>query len=331
MKAIVWTKYGSPDGLHLQEVAKPAIKDHELLIKVHATTVTAGDTEVRQLKFPVWLWVPMRLWLGLIQPRSKILGQELSGEVEAVGQAVTDFKPGDAVFGTTGIGFGAYAEYIRLPAESSEGVLGLKPANMSYEEAAAVPVAGLEALHYLRKGALQPGQKVLIVGAGGSIGTYGVQLAKYFGAEVTGVDSGPKLDMLRAIGADHVIDYTREDFTRNGETYDVIFDVIGGSVYGRSLRSLKPNGRYLLANPKLSQMVRGLWASLTSSKRVIFGAVSQKPEDLAFLRELIEAGDLKAIIDRCYPLEQTAEAHRYVDSGQKQGNVVISVVQDSPA
>ena len=273
----------------------------------------------------------MRLYMGLRKPtRITILGQEFAGEIESVGKDVTRFKQGDQVFGATGFGMGAYAEYICLPEEpeAMEGVLAKKPANMTYEEAAAVPIGGLEALHFLRKANIQSGQKVLIIGAGGSIGTFAVQLAKSFGAEVTGVDSTGKLDMLRSIGADHVIDYTQEDFTKNGQTYDVIFDVMGKSSFSGSIRSLKQNGRYLLANPGLSQMVRGRWTSMRSSKKVIIGAASHKTEDLIFLKELIEAGKIKPVIDRRYPLEQIAEAHRYVETGQKKGNVVITLVGD---
>jgi len=326
MKAIVWTKYGSPDGLQLQEVEKPTPKENEVLVKVCATTVTAGDCEMRSLKLPVLFRLPMRIYNGLIKPRRiPILGQELAGEIESVGKDVTLYKKGDQVFGTTGFGFGAYAEYKCLPEESKMGVLASKPVNMTYEEAAAVPTGGLEALHFLRKGNIQSGQKVLIVGAGGSIGTFAVQLARYFGAEVTGVDSTGKLDMLRSIGADQVIDYTQEDFTKSAETYDVIFDVMGKSSFSDSVRSLKQNGRYLLGNAGLTQMVRGRWTSMRSSKKVIIGAANQKTEDLLFLKELIESGKIKSVIDRRYPLEQTAEAHRYVDTGQKKGNVVIVV------
>ena len=328
MKAIVYTKYGPPDVLQLKEVEKPTPKDNEVLIRIYATTVTAGDCELRRLKFPIWLWLPMRIYVGLRKPkRITILGQELAGEIESVGKDVKLFKIGDQVFGTTGFGMGTYAEYKCLPEEPKEmeGLLAIKPANMTYEEAAAVPTGGLNALHFLRKGNIQSGQKVLINGAGGSIGTFAVQLAKSFGAEVTGVDSTRKLDMLRSIGADQVIDYTQEDFTKSGQTYDVIFDVVGKSSFSRSVRSLKQNGRYLLANPGLSQMVRGLWTSIRSSKKVIFGAASQKTEDLIFLKELIEAGKIKSVIDRRYPLEQIPEAHRYVDKGHKKGNVVISV------
>jgi NADPH:quinone reductase-like Zn-dependent oxidoreductase len=333
MKAIVWTKYGSPDVLQLKEVEKPTPKEDEVLIRIYATTVTAGDCEARSLKFPLLLGLPVRMYVGLRKPeRITILGQELAGEIEAVGKDVKLFKEGDQIFAATGFGFGAYAEYKCLPEEPQMGVLATKPANMTYEEAAAVPVGGLEALHFLRKGNIQSGQKVLINGAGGSIGTFGIQLAKYFGAEVTGVDSTGKLDMLCSIGADQVIDYTQEDFTKSGQTYDVIFDVVGKSSFSGSMRSLKQNGRYLLANPRLSKMVRGLWTSTTSSlsavqagKKVISGTASYKTEDLIYLKELIEAGKIKTVIDRRYPLEQVAEAHRYVETGHKKGNVVITM------
>ncbi len=325
MKAIVWTKYGPPDVLQLKEVAKPTPKDHEVLIRIDATTVTAADCELRSLKLPIWLRLPLRIYLGLIRPRNMILGQELAGEVEAVGNEVTRFRKGDQVFGWTGFRLGAYAEYTCLP---EDGMLAIKPANMTYEEAAALPVGGLEAVHLLRKGHIQSGEKILIHGAGGSIGTFAVQLARYFGAEVTAVDSTGKLDMLRSIGADQVIDYTQADFTKNGETYDVIFDVVGKSSFSRSVRSLKHHGRYLLANPKLSQTVRGRRILRRSSKTVIpyaARAASETTEDFNFLKELIEAGKIHSVIDRRYPLEHIAEAHRYVDTGHKKGNVVITV------
>jgi 2-desacetyl-2-hydroxyethyl bacteriochlorophyllide A dehydrogenase len=323
MKAIVLTKYGSPDGLQLTEVEKPTPKDNEVLIRVRATTVTAGDAEIRTLNFPIWLMLPIRLFVGFIKPRNFILGQELAGDIVAVGKNVTRFKEGDPVFGTTGFWFGAHAEYVCLP---EAGELAIKPSNMTYEEATAVPVAGIEALHFMRKANIHSGEKVLIVGAGGSIGTIGVQLARYFGADVTGMDSTGKLDMLRSIGADHTIDYTQEDFTQNGQTYDVIFDVMGKSSFSGSIQSLNPNGRYLLGgNSSPSQRLRGWWVSMTGSKKVIVGAANQKIEDLVFLKELIEAGKLKSVIDRRYSLEQIAEAYRYVDSGQKKGNVVVTV------
>jgi NADPH:quinone reductase-like Zn-dependent oxidoreductase len=328
MKAIMWTAYGPPEVLQLEEVEKPTPKANEVLIRIVATTVTAGDCEARNLKFPILFRLPVQMYVGLRKPRRiTILGQELAGEIEAIGKDVKRFKAGDQVFGTTGLGFGAYAEYICLPEKSAMGVLATKPANMTYEEAAAVPTGGLEALHFIRNGNIQRGEKVLIIGAGGSIGTFAVQLARYFGAEVTGVDSSGKLNMLRAIGADHVIDYTQEDITKRAEIYDVIFDVMGKSSFSGSVRSLEQNGRYLLGNAGLSQMVRGRWTSIRSSKKVIIGAANQKNEDLLFLKALIEAGKIKAVIDRSYPLEQIAEAHRYVEAGQKKGNVVITVEQ----
>ena len=305
MKAIVCTKYGSPDVLQLEDVEKPTPKDNEVLISIYAATVTAGDCEIRRFKMPVWLWLPARIGFGIRGPRNKILGQELAGEIESVGKDVKRFRKGDQVFARTGFGLGAYAEYICL---SEDGLIAIKPTNMNYEEAATVPMGGLTALHFLRKGNIQSGQKVLINGASGSIGTLAVQIAKYFGAEVTGVCSTGNLDMVRSIGADHVIDYTKEDFTKSNETYDVIFDVVGKSSFSRSLRSLKQNGLYLLANPGLSQMIRGRLTSTRSSKKVIAGALNQKMEDLIFLKELIEAEKIKTVIDRCYPLEQTCRS-----------------------
>ncbi len=258
-----------------------------------------------------------------------ILGQELAGEVEAVGKEVTRFRKGDQVFGWSGLGLGAYAEYTCLPVK---GVLAIKPSNITYEESAPLSVGGLEAVYFLRKGNIQSGQKVLIHGAGGSIGTFAIQLAKYFGADVTGVDSTGKLDMLRSIGAEQVVDYTQEDFTKSGETYDVIFDVVGKSSFSRSVRLLTLNGRYLLGNPRLSQRVQGRWTSMRSSKKVIpwkTRTAREYTEDCNFLKELLEAGKIKSVIDRCYPLEQIAEAHRYADTGHKKGNVVITVEQNS--
>jgi len=329
MKAMVWTRYGPPEVLQLREVEKPAPKDNEVLIRILATTVTAGDCEMRSLKMPIYLGLPMRLWIGVRKPRgTTIPGTELAGEIEAAGKDVRLFKEGDQVFGSTGFRFGTCAEYICLPAESEVSALAIKPANLSYEEAAAVPFGGTEALHFLRKANIQRGQKVLIYGAGGSIGTFAVQLARYFGAEVTGVDNTEKLDMLRIIGADQVIDYLREDFTQNGVRYDVIFDVAGKSPFSRSLQSLKKEGVYLLGNPGLSQIVRAQLAP-ASSKKVISGAASRKRGDLILLKALVEAGSVKPVIDRHYPLEQVAEAHRYVEGGHKKGNVVITIGHDS--
>lgn len=328
MKAIVWTAYGSPDVLQLRDVEQPTPKDNEVLIRVHASSVTAGDCEVRNLVFPVWLALPMRLALGWNGPRGQAtLGQEFSGEIAGLGKDVTRFQVGDAVFGTInlGVGLGAYAEYICLPAEPTETALALKPDNMSFEEAAAVPTGAMEALHFLRKADIKPGEKLLINGAGGSIGTYGLQLAKNYGAEITAVDSGEKLEMLRALGADHVVDYTQEDYTRRGETYDVIFDVIGRGSYLGGLRSLNENGRFLVANPRLWKLAVGLWTTATSSKKVMLQMSGQKSEDLTYLKGLIEAGKLTAVVDRVFPLGETAEAHHYVETGRKQGNVVIKV------
>jgi len=328
MKAIVWTKYGSADGLQLREVAKPTPKDNEVLIKIHAATASTPDTELRRLKLPLLFAIPLRLYIGFRKPtRIMIPGTEFAGEIVTAGKDVTRYKPGDQVFGYTGLAMGTYAEYMCLAENSSgmAGVLGKKPVNMSYEEAAAVPFGGLEALHSLGKIDIQRGQKVLIVGAGGSIGTWTVQLAKHYGAEVTGVDHASKLDVLRSIGADHVIDYTQEDFTKSGQTYDVIFDTIGKSPFSGSLRSLNENGTYLNANPGVFSGVRWRWASKRSSKKVIPWTAGYTTDNLHALKELIEAGKIRSIIDRRYPLEQTADAHRYVDSGQKKGNIVITV------
>jgi NADPH:quinone reductase-like Zn-dependent oxidoreductase len=328
MKGVVWTKYGPPEVLELREVEKPTPKEDEVLVRIHATTVTAGDCEMRSLNFPLYFSLAVRLWRGLFKPRGvSILGSELAGEIEAVGKDVKGFKQGDQVFGSAGMRFGENAEYICLPegAGEMEGGVAIKPANMTFEEAATVPFGGRDALHFLRRGNLQSGQKILINGAGGSIGVFAIQLAKHFGAEVTAVDSTAKLDMLRSIGADQVVDYTEEDFTERGEIYDVIFDVVGTISFSRTARSITQNGIYLLANPMKSQMVRGPWARMTSGKKVIMETASGTLEDLIFLRELIEAGMIKTVVDRSYPLEQIAEAHRYVETGQKKGNVVITV------
>jgi NADPH:quinone reductase-like Zn-dependent oxidoreductase len=322
MKAIVWTRYGPPDVLQLREVEKPIPGDDEVLIKVYAATVTTGDCEVRRLKLPFWIRFPMQIYIGFAKPtRINILGQELAGEVEAVGKAVTRFKQGDRVFAPTFFRFGAYAEYACLPETYPQA----KPANMTYEEAATIPTGGISGLHFLRVANIQPGEKVLLHGAGGSIGTYAVQIARSLGAEVTAVDSAEKLDMLRSIGAEHVIDYRGQDFTGSGQTYDVIIDVAGKTPFSRSLRVLKKHGRYILGNFSLPQSIRARWTSRTSDKQVMVALANYKAEDYALLKELIEAGKVKAVIDRRYPLEQTAEAHRYVEQGHKKGNVVITV------
>jgi len=326
MRAIVLTKFGPPDVLQLKEVEKPVPKDNEVLIRVHATTAFAGDCELRSLRLPVEFRLPIWIYMSLFRPKPIILGQELAGEIEAIGRDVSEFKAGDPVFATTSFGLGAYAEYKCMPEAPGMmgGALAIKPANLTYAEAAAVPVGGLEALHSIRTANIQSGEKVLINGAGGSIGTMAVQLAKGRGAEVTAVDHTVKMDMLRSIGADHLIDYTQADFTRGGQAYDVIIDVVGKSSFSGSMRSLKENGRYFLGNPGLSHRIRARWAS-TGSKQVIHGSGGQKVDDLLFLKDLIEAGKLKPVVDRRYPLEQMAEAHRYVDQGHKKGNVVITV------
>lgn len=326
MNAIVWTKYGAADVLQLREVVKPTPKDDEVLIRVHASTVTAGDCDLRSFKGFTLFWLPARFYIGLLKPtRVTILGQELSGVIEAVGKDVTQYKAGDAVFAWAGMRLGGYAEYACL---SEKATMAIKPASMTFAEAATVPVGGLEAWRYINRN-IQTGQKALIIGAGGSIGTYAVQLAKHLGAEVTAVDSTGKLDMLRSIGAAHVIDYTQEDFTQSGQTYDVIFDAPGKSSLARCASSLKPNGKYLTANPGMAQQIRAIWRSITRPRNAAPASTRRPNEELISLKKLIEAGKVKPIIDRQYPLVQTAEAHRYVETGLKKGNVVITVVPES--
>jgi 2-desacetyl-2-hydroxyethyl bacteriochlorophyllide A dehydrogenase len=322
MKAIVWTSYGPPEVLQIQDVEKPVPKDHEVLIKIHASTVMAGDCEMRNFNMPAFLWLPMRLYFGILKPRIKIPGQELSGEIESVGATVTQFRKGDQVFAPTEMNLGAHAEYICLPGNYA---IVLKPPAVSYEEAATIPTGGLNALHFIRKANIQHGQQVLINGAGGSIGTYAVQLAKYLGAEVTAVDVTRKLEVLRSIGADHVIDYTQEDFSKRGKTYDTIIDIVGKHSFSRCVRSLKKNGIYVMGNPGFFEMIRGLWISLSGNKKIRPAVADYKAEDLIYLRELIEAGKIRSIIDKQYSLEHIADAHRYVDTGNKTGNVVITV------
>lgn len=303
MRAIIQTKNGPPDVLQLQEVEKPTPADNEVLIKIYAGTVTIGDTILRGLRIPGFLWFLLQI-IGF-PPRKKIPGHEVAGEIEAVGKNVKLFRKGDQVFGTTtGLTNGGNAEYVCLPEEWKEGVLAIKPTNISYAEAAVIPIGGMTALHILQKGNIQNGNKVLIYGASGSVGTFAVQIAKYFGAEVTGVCSTTNLDLVRSLGANEVIDYTQEDFTEREDTYDVIFDAVGKITKKRYKYSLKKKGVFL---------------SVKSS-------TSETKEKLAFLKELTEAGKLRSVIDRHYPLEQTAEAHRYVDKGHKKGNVVIDVV-----
>jgi len=319
MKAIVYTRYGSPDVLQLKEVAKPAPKDNEVLIKIYATTVTSGDCRVRKADpFAI------RFFNGLTKPKkTTILGNELAGEIEETGKNVKLFRKGDQVFGQAGMGLGANAEYICL---REDATLVLKPKNLTYEEAASIPFGGNTALHFLRKGNIRSSQKVLIYGASGSLGTAAVQLAKNFGADVTGVCSTVNVELVKSLGADKVIDYTKEDFTKIGQTYDIIFDTTGKSPFSGCVKSLKQKGIYLRAvHMSLSSIVRGLWTSMTSSKKVIGGVASELKENLVFLKELIDMGKLKPVIDKCYPFEQIVEAHRYVDKGHKRGNVAITV------
>ena len=319
MKAIVFERYGPPDVLQLKEIEKPVPKGNEVRIKIHATSVTKYDCWVRSNTAPPGFGLLMRIVSGR-KPKQPILGTEFAGEIEEVGNDVTRFKVGDLVYGYPGMNLGAYAEYICLP----EGAVALKPANATCEEAATVLQGSLTALYFLRKANIQHGDKVLIFGASGGVGEYAVQLGKHhFGAEVTGVCSSSKMHFVQSLGADHVIDYTQEDFTQNGQVYDVIFDTVGKTSISRTKKSLTENGSYLLATFGLPMLVQLLWLSKTSNQNFEFGALKEKTEDLIFLKELIEAGAIKTIIDRRYPLEQAAEAHLYVETGHKKGNVVL--------
>ena len=327
MKAIIYKKYGSPDVLQVKQVEKPAPGDDEILIKVHAAEVTKADCEMRSFKFQVkWFWLPLRVALGFTKPKKQILGGYFAGVVESVGQDVTKFKQGDQVFGSARLRLGAYGEYMCLPASYT---LVSKPHNLSFEEAAAVPLGGLNALHFLRKANIQNGERVLVNGAGGSIGTFGVQIAKAMGAEVTAVDSTIKGEMLRRIGADHFIDYTKEDFTKTGRTYDVIFSMVAKSAYSRCVKVLNPGGRYLMANPRISDMMRSVLTAGFSDKTAIFVFAGEKQKELLALKEWIEAGKLKPVVDNIYCFEQVAEAHRRVETEQRLGAVVISLVHDA--
>jgi NADPH:quinone reductase-like Zn-dependent oxidoreductase len=322
MKAVIWTKYGSPDGLKLQDVDKPVPNDDEVLIKVHAASVTTADIELRNSNTLSAFWLPMRIYIGLFKPtRIKILGQEVAGKIEGVGKDVIKFKVGDPVYAWSALRLSGYAEYICL---SQNAMMAIKPDNISFEEAAVISVGAFEAWHYL-KGNIQVGQKVLVVGAGGTIGTFGVQIAKYLGAEVTAVDSTSKLDMLRSIGADQVIDYTQVDFTKTNQTYDVIFDAPGKTSFSRCKKLLKPNGQFLTANPGIADQLHTMWDVFLRRRQTAPDSINQRYEEFMSLRELIAEGKIKSIIDRIYQLEQTAEAHRYVETGYKKGNVIITL------
>jgi len=322
MQAIVYEAYGPPDVLHLKMVEKPVPGDNDVLVKVRAATVTMGDCEIRNLLLPLWTRIPVRLIMGYWKPRNITPGMEFSGTIESVGKNVTRFTKGDEVFGSAGMSMGANAEYKKVKASGS---LAIKPAAVSFEDAATVIVGGLNALHFLRKANIHAGQKVLVIGAGGSIGSYGVLLAKFFGAEVTAVDRTDKLDIIKRIGADYVIDYTKEDFTSTGKKYDVIFDVVYGSSFRGCVDALTDDGCYLMANTNPTRMLQGLWVSWTTRKKIIFALAAEHVEDMNYLADLIATGKIKPLIDKRYPLSRTAEAHHYVERGDKTGNVIIQV------
>ena len=333
MKAVVYEKYGPPEVLQLKEVEKPTPKDNEILVRVHATPVTYGETIARNSKnisprkfnMPFLFWLIQRSDFGFRKPKRKILGSEFAGEIESIGKDVKLFKKGDEVFGYLGPRGGANAEYLSLP---EDGRVALKPSNMTYEESSTVPFGAMTALNLLKKVNIQSGQKVLINGASGGIGSFAVQHAKNSGAEVTGVCGTPRLAYVKSLGADKVIDYTQEDFTKSGETYDVIFDILGKSSFSRGKKSLNKNGRYLYASFKTRKLLKMIRTSIVGNKKVICAISMDKTEDLVAIKELAEAGKIKTIIDKSYPLEQAAEAHRYFEEGLKKGHVVITVAQD---
>jgi NADPH:quinone reductase-like Zn-dependent oxidoreductase len=322
MKAVVYGGYGPPDVLQLSDVDKPTPKANEVLIRIHATTVTSADWRVRSLTVPAGFRIMMRLVFGVTKPRQRILGSELAGEIEAVGKDVAEFQVGDQVFGIDGAGLGCYAEYTCMP---QDGALALKPSGLDYGEAAALSFGGTTALDFLRRGKMQSGEHVLVNGASGGVGTAVVQLARHFGADVTGVCSTANVELVRSLGAAHVVDYTKEDFTRNGETYDIIVDTAGTAPYSRCKHSLRKDGRLLLVLAGLPQMLQIPWVSLTTTRKVVAGPAAERAEDLRFLAQLAEAGEFRPVIDRRYPLEQIVDAHRYVDTGRKRGNVAITV------
>lgn len=322
MQAVVFSQYGSPDVLQFQELPTPQPGDNELLIRIHATTVTAGDWRVRSLNLPLGFGWISRLVFGVFRPRQPILGSELAGEVVARGNNVSQFQVGDQVFAFNGARMGCHAEYKCVPAD---GAVALKPAKLSFEQAAALSFGGTTALDFFRRGKLQTGDKLLINGASGGVGTAAIQLARHFGAEVTAVCSGANRALVESLGARHVIDYTQQDFTRNGERYDIIMDIAGTAPFARCQGSLKDNGRLLLVLANLPQMLAIPWQQLGSSKRIIAGPAAEKAADLRLLAQLAETGEYMPVIDRTYPFEQIVEAHRYVDAGHKKGNVVISL------
>ena len=324
MKAITNSEYGSPDILKISEVKKPVKRDHEVLIKVYAVEATKADCEIRSFRFPVkWFWLPLRLAFGVRKPRRQILGGYFSGEIESIGKDVTRFQPGDFVFGAAQLKMGAYGEYVALPASYT---IAHKPINMNFVEAAAVPLGGLNALHFMRSANIQAGEKVLVNGAGGSIGAHAVQIAKSFGAEVTAVDSGIKEDMLRRLGADHFIDYAKQNFTAMNQTYDVIFDMVATGSYSASIKALNPDGRYLSANPRLSVMLRSVLTSWVTKKTASCAFAKETQEELLALKQMIEIGELGPIVDnRVFQMDEAADAHRLVESEQRLGAVVIEI------
>lgn len=322
MKAILCTAYGPADLLKLVEIEKPTPRANEMLIRVHASTVTFGDCEIRNLTLPLWTRFPVRLIMGFWKPRRLIPGMEAAGVIEAVGSKVSGFKPGDAIFGSTGMGMGGNAEYV---CRSMRIATGRKPVDVSFEDVVTIPVGGINALHFLRMANILPGQKVLIIGAGGSIGTWGVKLAKHWGAEVTAIDHTDKLDTLKSIGADHVIDYTKEDFSFGGKKYDVIFDTVYKSSFSKCVKALTETGYYLMANTGPWRMLKGLWVEWMTHKKVRFALAPETEKDLNHLADLIATKKIKPAIDRIYNLDQAVEAHRYVEQGLKKGNVVIRV------
>ena len=325
MKVIVATKYGPPEVLQIKEIKKPVPAENEILVKVYATTVSAADYRVRSFNVPISFWLPARFALGLTKPRNSVLGMDFSGVVDAVGRNVTKYKVGDPVFGLMGHQFGCYAQYLCLSEDwKLVGIAG-KPANLNFEEAAAIPFGGLTALYFMREAKIQKGQKVLITGASGSVGTYAVQIAKYYGAEVTAVCRTDKIELVKSLGADKIIDYTKDDFTKNGESYDVIFEVAGKTPFSDCIKSLTKTGTLLHAVAVPAVTIQMKWESITTGRKMVGGGPENNSEDLIFLRELIESGKLKPIIDRSYPMEQIVEAHKYVGSGNKKGNVVVAI------
>lgn len=325
MKAITYSRYGPPEVLELKDVAQPVPKDDELLIKVQAVEVTKTDCEMRSFKFSVmWFWLPLRIALGVTKPRRQILGSYFSGEIASVGKDVTRFSVGDPVFGAAQLRLGAYGEYVALPASYT---IVTKPENMSFAEAAAVPLGGLNALHFMRRAAIKAGEKVVINGAGGSIGAHAVQIAKSMGAEVFAVDRAIKKDFLLRMGADHFIDYAQEDFLAGGRKYDVIFDMVPGSSYARCIKAIQPQGRYLAGNPRLSVMLRSVLTSWFSSKTARFAFAAETQEELLALKEMIEAGKVRSIVDRVYAMQEAAQAHHRVETEERLGAVVIAIAQ----